>query len=155
MEQYGAKWSKMETRIRFIGFKFSTIDENGRIIVPSIFRENIKTSVFFAVPGFSNMLHLYPEESFNKLEDKISKLESEEDRKNITDYIYSNSVMIKKDSQWRISVPAHLLEHASIEHAIKIVGGNDKLDIWNPKLHEEYNKSLLSLGSNSFKKIGL
>ena len=155
MEKNGLNWSFMETKIRFIGFKFVNIEENGRISIPSTYRSITNAKIFFIVPGSNKTLHIYPEESFLKLEEKISKLESEEDRKIITDYIYSNAVSIKRDSMWRISIPQHLIDYASLKETVKIVGGNDKLDIWDPKNHENYNKSLLTEGSITFKKIGI
>jgi len=155
MVKNGVNWRNMETRIRFIGFKFVNMEENGRISIPSVYREASEAKVFFIVPGSNKVLHIYPEESFVKLEDKISRLESEEDRKIITDYIYSNAVSIKRDAMWRISIPQHLIEYASLKETVKIVGGNDKLDVWDPKYHDDYNRSLLSEGSATFKKIGI
>jgi len=149
------RWSYMEKRIRLIGFKTVNLDEKGRIIIPTAFTESIHTGNFVMVPGFNTVLHLYPEESFKRLENKIESLESEEDKKYITDFIYSNSVEIKADSQWRINIPDHLLSYAKIKESVKIVGGNDKLDIWNTELHEKYNDSLRTLGESSFKKVGL
>ncbi|HAF08070.1 MAG: hypothetical protein QME48_04910 [bacterium] len=155
MVKNGKKWSTMETKLRFIGFKIVNIEENGRIIIPSVFRENLASKIFFVIPGREKVLHVYPELSFLKLEEKIEKLESEEEKSIIINTIFANSRKVARDSLWRISIPQQLLDHANLKNEVKIVGAKDKLDFWNPDIHEEFNRKLLSEKIDLFKKVGL
>lgn len=155
MVKNGKKWRIMDIKFRFIGSKLVNIEENGRIIIPSVFRENLTSKFFYIIPGREKVLHVYPEISFLKLEEKIDKLESEEEKSIIINTIFANSRKVARDSVWRISIPQNLLDHAQLKNEVKIVGVKDKLDFWNPSIHEEFNKKLLTEKIDLFKKVGL
>ncbi|HSR18381.1 MAG TPA: division/cell wall cluster transcriptional repressor MraZ, partial [Ignavibacteriaceae bacterium] len=44
------------------------------------------------------------------------------------------------DSQSRILIPQNLLDYAKIEKEVLILGALKKIEVWNPKLYEEYLK---------------
>ena len=46
----------------------------------------------------------------------------------------------KLDSQSRILVPQNLIEYAKIEKEVLILGALKKIEVWNPKIFEEYLK---------------
>ena len=45
------------------------------------------------------------------------------------------------DSQNRILIPPQLMEYAGLQKEIVMLGLMDKMEIWNPKTKEEYDKS--------------
>jgi MraZ protein len=44
----------------------------------------------------------------------------------------------KMDSQSRILVPQLLIDYAQIEKEVLIIGALRKIEVWNPKVYEEY-----------------
>ena len=42
------------------------------------------------------------------------------------------------DSQARILIPQPLIEYAKIEKEVLILGALKKIEVWNPKIYEEY-----------------
>ena len=42
------------------------------------------------------------------------------------------------DVQSRILVPSPLIEYAKIEKEVLILGALKKIEVWNPKVYEEY-----------------
>ncbi len=45
------------------------------------------------------------------------------------------------DSQSRILIPQKLLEYAKIEKEVIILGALKKIEVWNPKVYEDYLNS--------------
>jgi MraZ protein len=44
------------------------------------------------------------------------------------------------DSQSRILVPQMLIEYANIEKEVLIIGALRKIEVWNPKIYNDYLK---------------
>jgi MraZ protein len=44
------------------------------------------------------------------------------------------------DSQSRILVPQMLIDYAKIEKEVLIIGALRKVEVWNPKIYDEYLK---------------
>ena len=45
------------------------------------------------------------------------------------------------DAQFRITIPKDLLQFASIESEVLILGVLERIELWNPSLYKEYQKS--------------
>ena len=44
------------------------------------------------------------------------------------------------DSQGRLLIPKNLLTFAEIEREVLVLGAYKKIEVWNPKVYEEYRK---------------
>jgi MraZ protein len=44
------------------------------------------------------------------------------------------------DSQSRILIPQMLIEYANIEKDVLIIGALRKIEVWNPKIYDDYLK---------------
>jgi MraZ protein len=42
------------------------------------------------------------------------------------------------DGQSRITIPKELLQYAGIEDQVLILGVLERIEVWNPKVHDEY-----------------
>ncbi|MFO8061743.1 MAG: hypothetical protein R6U31_02325 [bacterium] len=145
----------MESKYSFKG-KFSfKIDSKGRIIIPSKMRKQLDTKKFTLIPSYKNHLILFPDRSFEDFENRIRQSLSEEEKKIVIGYIYSNAEDIHSDSQGRIILPSQLLEHASINDEILIVGAMDRIELWNPSQFNSYMKDVVKEHAQTLKSIGL
>jgi MraZ protein len=122
----------------FSGKYYYTVDLKGRIIVPSPFRKIISahynTKLYVANALFDNCLHIYPQEEWNNLEEKVRSLpRMDRDVKLFKRKVIASAAECELDRQGRILVPAALREDADINGDIVIVGQIEKIEMWNRK----------------------
>jgi MraZ protein len=122
----------------FSGKYYYTVDPKGRIIIPSPFRRIISahynTKLYVTNALFDSCLHIYPQEEWNKLEDKVRALpKMDKDIKLFKRRVIASATECELDKQGRILIPAALREDAGINGDIAIVGQIEKIELWNRK----------------------
>lgn len=129
----------------FQGHTVISLDEKGRIIIPSKFRKHIlpeANGIMHVTLGRDNCLWLYPSYEWNKLLNVIDSLnpflKSEIAMKRQMMF-YADECLI--DSQHRILIPNTLLLKVEIKKEILLIGQLDKIELWNPVAYEKYLKS--------------
>lgn len=123
----------------FFGNYSHSLDNKGRMVVPSRFRQQIgENAKVYIIEGFEGCLSIYPEAHFLKLMEKLNSYEytSMNDRQYIRN-IYASIVELEVDSHNRISIPKATLEYYKINPDVKIVGVGDHFEIWNETEFEE------------------
>ncbi len=118
-----------------------SIDDKGRLIVPSRLREKLGT-VFYLAPGVKNNLTLYPMEAWNVLRERAAALTTTQAA--AMDVFFASSYKCEPDKQWRFQLPPDLREYAKIDRDIVITGNNDRAQIWSAHLWAEKTKSELT-----------
>ena len=123
----GEKWGiKM-----FMGEYHHSIDEKGRIIIPSKFRDNLGEKII-VTRGLENCLFLYPEHSWNKIVDKLSTLPfTKKDARNFSRFFLSGATVVEFDKQGRINIATPLISYANLKKECVVVGVGDRLEIWS------------------------
>jgi len=92
--------------------------------------------------GFEKCLFVYPIDEWNKLESNLRNLSSyDPQHRRFIRAILELAQESQIDSQARISIPPELREYASIQNEVRIIGTLDKIELWNPKIYEEYKNS--------------
>jgi MraZ protein len=91
--------------------------------------------------GTATCIDVYPLDQWNQFEEKLLGLNpfKPNDAKFIR-MILQFASEDKLDSQSRILIPQFLLEYAKIEKEVLILGALKKIELWNPKVFEEYLK---------------
>jgi len=122
----------------FTGKYYYTVDPKGRIIIPSPLRKIIfdhyNTKLFVANALFDRCLHIYPQEEWSKLEEKVRSLpKMDRDIKLFNRKVIASATECELDKQGRILIPAALREDANINGDIVIVGQIEKIELWNKK----------------------
>lgn len=118
------------------------MDSKGRIAIPAKLRRHMTAEAndtFVTTRGLSNCIDCYPLDEWQKIEEKLLSLNSflpDDARfiRMISQYA-SDDVM---DVQSRIMIPATLISYAKIEKEVLIIGALKKIEIWNPKVYEDY-----------------
>lgn len=117
------------------------IDAKGRVFVPAKMRE-IFGETFVAAVVMEPCVSLYTLDGWNAMLEKLEQLPMSKSRQ-LLRYLSSNAADVQVDSQGRILLPKHLLEHAKLEKEALIIGaGANRAEIWNPALYEETVGSL-------------
>lgn len=122
----------------FTGKYYYTVDPKGRIIIPSPLRKIIfdhyNTKLFITNALFDHCLHIYPQEEWSRLEEKVRSLpKMDKDIKLFNRRVIASATESEIDNQGRILVPAALREDAGINGDIVIVGQLEKIELWNKK----------------------
>ncbi|MDP2207947.1 MAG: division/cell wall cluster transcriptional repressor MraZ [Bacteroidota bacterium] len=125
-------------------YKYS-VDSKGRLNIPSKLRKQLTDDIkdhFVIMRGFDKCLFVYPINIWADVEAEFIKLSAynSEDRQ-LERTIYANLSEVELDSQARISIPPDLREYAQIDSDALIIGIRNRIEIWNPKIYEEYISS--------------
>lgn len=112
------------------------IDAKGRIFVPAKMRE-ILGDTFVVAAVMEPCVSLYTLDGWNAMLQKLEELPMTKSRP-LLRYLSSNAADVQVDSQGRILLPKHLLEHAQlVKEALVIGAGAGRAEIWNPTLYEQ------------------
>lgn len=115
----------------FMGEYHHTIDEKGRIIIPSKFRNELGDK-FIITRGLENCLFLYPESAWNKIVDKLNSLPfTKKDARNFSRFFLSGATTVEFDKQGRINITSPLVGYANLKKECVVVGVGDRLEIWS------------------------
>jgi MraZ protein len=82
---------------------------------------------------------VYPQDEWAKVEDSIRSLSpSIPQHRFFVRTLLQWAVDGQLDSQARLSIPQDLLKFAAIENEVLIIGVLERIELWNPKIYEEY-----------------
>jgi transcriptional regulator MraZ len=128
----------------FRGHFTYSIDSKGRISIPAKLRKHVSpeaNDTFIMTTGTGMCIDIYPLDQWQKVEEKLLELNAfdPEDAKFIR-MISHNAADDTLDAQSRILIPQPLIEYAKIEKEVLILGALKKIEVWNPKVYDEYIK---------------
>ena len=137
-----------------IGEYHHNIDEKGRLIIPSKFREEIGNS-FVVTKGLDGCLFVYSLCEWEKIVNKLKKLPfTKKDARTFSRFFLSSATVCEFDKQGRINLVNSLIEYADLKKECAVIGVNDRLEIWAldkfNSLMEEKTLELDSIAENLF-----
>lgn len=119
-----------------------SIDSKGRIAIPAKLRKHVAADAndtFVMSRGLSNCIDLYPLDEWQRIEEKLLQLNSfQPDDARFIRMFVQYATEDTMDGQSRILIPSLLIEYAKIEKEVLILGALKKIEVWNPKVYEEY-----------------
>jgi len=121
-----------------------SIDSKGRISIPAKLRRYVSAEAndtFVMTRGTTTCIDIYPLDQWSLIEEKLNNLNQfKPDDIRFTRTILLFASEDSLDSQSRILIPQNLIEYAKIEKEVLIIGALKKIEVWNPKIFEEYLK---------------
>ena len=112
------------------------IDAKGRIFVPAKMRE-VLGDTFVVAAVMEPCISLYTLDGWNAMLQKLEELPMTKSRP-LLRYLSSNAADVQVDSQGRVLLPKHLLEHAQLQKEALVIGaGAGRAEIWNPATYDE------------------
>jgi len=140
--------------IGLIGRYDHTIDSNGRLSIPSKFREYLMThsegTVIMTMAHVHSCVVAYPLPEWKIITERASQIDqvgaSSKDfikRKDFLRLFYSRAAECPLDKSGRILIPAHLREHATLDKDTVLVGCVNALEIWNLNKWQEKEAAVL------------
>lgn len=131
-----------------------SIDDKGRMIIPSKFRNELGES-FIVTRGLENCLFVYSNLEWEKITTKLNKLPfTKKDARNFNRFFLSGAIEVELDKQGRINISNPLATYASLEKDVVIIGVGDRLEIWAKdrweNFFEQNSDTLSDIAENLF-----
>ncbi|MDO4551899.1 MAG: division/cell wall cluster transcriptional repressor MraZ [Bacillota bacterium] len=122
----------------FIGEYQNSIDEKGRIIVPTKLREELGYR-FVMTKGLDRCITVYPMKEWEKLQEKLSTLPvSSKEARAFIRFLTGGAAECEMDKQGRVVVPPHLRTYAVLEKDAVTVGATTRVEVWSRAMWETY-----------------
>ena len=114
----------------FVGTFEHSLDDKGRVVLPSTFRDQLVGKGFLS--QWDRCLGLWTEDGFadvaRRLTEKIREgLAPQEAMRAFA----ANAHEVRPDSQGRITIPQRLREFAHLERDAVVIGAVDRIEIWD------------------------
>ncbi|PIZ54368.1 cell division/cell wall cluster transcriptional repressor MraZ [Candidatus Uhrbacteria bacterium CG_4_9_14_0_8_um_filter_41_16] len=138
----------------FIGEYKHSIDEKGRVAIPTKFRGDLVHGAV-VTRGLDASLFLLPLEEWGKLAEKLSSLPlGQANSRAFARLMLAGAMDVKLDKQGRFIVPEYLRSYAGLKKKAVIVGMNTRLEIWDEDTWEEYRKKTEEGAVDIAEKLG-
>lgn len=143
----------------FIGEYHHSIDDKGRLIIPSKFREELG-SKFIITRGIENCLFVYSLESWEKIVNKLETLPfTKKDARAFIRFFLSGASEAEFDKQGRINITSPLISYANITKECIVIGTGDRLEIWSEESWNDFftsaRDSMSDIAENLFESVNL
>ena len=115
----------------FMGEYHHNIDDKGRLIIPSKFRDDLGDK-FIVTRGLEECLFVYSKDEWNKIITKLNELPfTSKAARTFMRMFLSGATECELDKNGRINISIPLTNYASLEKECVIIGVNDRLEIWS------------------------
>lgn len=122
----------------FLGLYEHTIDDKGRFVVPSGFRDDLNEGLVIT-RGEQRYLNIFPLAKWNALIQNIQALPvyTQPRPANLRRLILAYAVKTTPDNHGRVRIPDHLREFAHINGEAVLAGVGDHIELWAPDLWQQ------------------
>lgn len=118
----------------FYGQYRHSIDEKGRVSIPSAFRYLLmgQRGSFFVNRGFEGCIIAYPEEKWDGVVQMVKSIPlDDENTRWFKRQFFSAAKEVSTDQQGRVLLPQFLKDYAKIATDVVVVGVADYVEIWD------------------------
>ena len=141
----------------FYGEFAHSIDNKGRLILPSKIREVAKANFvekFYVTRGLDKCLFMFSEEEWKAVEQKFKTMSfTKTDARKFNRLYFSGAVEVVADKQGRILLPAYLKDFAGIKRDVVIIGVSNRVEIWAKDQWQEFYRSNLESFEETAEKL--
>ena len=133
----GTLWKKVGD-IMLMGEYHHNIDDKGRLVIPTKFREEIGDT-FVIARGIEKCIYAYSNAEWEKLVAKLNTLPfTKKDARTFTRSFFSGAAVCEFDKSGRINITSPLVSYAGLTKECVIIGVNDRLEIWSEDAFNEF-----------------
>ena len=135
--QGGKQWEQLETAMyTFSGWFEHTVDEKGRVSIPSSFREKLSVNhdeKLFATRSLSGpCIEIFPASEWQRLLERVGTLsQSEPAVIHFRRRFISAAAEVSVDRSGRVLLPQGLRSQLGIGREVMIAGNIEKLEVWD------------------------
>jgi MraZ protein len=126
----------------FLGEYQRSLDNKGRIFIPTKFRENLSKGIAIISKGYDEKcLFLYSCENWEELVKRITSLPVSKINQEFSRWFFKSAHEEVIDGQGRIKIDKNLIEYAGLNKDIVMVGVSTRAEIWSAEIWESYSRS--------------
>jgi MraZ protein len=130
------------TRQVFTGEYRHTVDDKGRLAIPSRFRAQLEGGAVVS-RWIDGCLAIHTRRGWEALEEKVAALPiTDQAARLFQRSIFAGALEAEIDKQGRVLVPAYLRAEAGLEGEALVVGIRDHAEIWAPARWAEYRRAM-------------
>ena len=135
-----------------------TLDDKKRLALPKRVRELLgEPATLFVTPGPYQTLWLYTKSELERLAEKLDQAPATDAEARVFRRLYfAQTESVDVDKAGRILVPERLMQFASLEHEVVLLGVRDHLELWEANRWQQYvaqNASRFdAVAENAFRK---
>jgi MraZ protein len=119
----------------FFGRYQHTLDDKGRLILPSEFRTALEDGAFIGqFPG--GCLAIYTPERFNEVSEDISQSAKDggtEAAVHASRVFFASAQSVTPDKQGRVPVASYLRDWAHLDREVIVTGQQKRIELWSPQ----------------------
>lgn len=132
-----------------------TLDAKGRVILPSVFREQLQEGLVITA-WLDNCLTVLPNHGWERVLANLRNLRSTDRReRQFVRMMMSSAHPDELDRQGRVTIPARLREYATLARDVTVVGADDRLELWDTARWEEYRDQGMAEFANTDESFDL
>jgi len=134
----------------FIGQYEHSVDEKGRVAIPSKFRNTFKDGAV-VTKGLDGCLFIFAKERWHKMAKSIGELPyTKSSARVFARLVLASAVEVEFDNQGRILVAGYLREYASLKKQAVIAGLYDRVEVWSK---ESWKKEMSKIDKEAGKVV--
>ncbi len=115
----------------FIGEHAHSIDEKGRLQIPSRFRSAFAPGAV-VTRGLDGCLFIYTLTEWQKLAEKLQNMPlSQSDARKFSRLMLAGAVDVQLDKQGRVILPSYLRQFAGLKSSVVVAGLYNRLEVWD------------------------
>ena len=140
----------------FQGESDHSLDDKGRLIVPSRFRLNLGER-FIMTKGIGGCIFVYTIPAYTALSDTLNN-QRQLDEHTMRLQRFFTSTEVSADTQGRVAIPGKLRDWAKIgdQGEVVIVGTGNRIEIWSRQAWDHYNDDLTdAMITESAREVGI
>ncbi|MEU1973377.1 division/cell wall cluster transcriptional repressor MraZ [Microbacterium sp. NPDC019599] len=124
-----------------LGTHTPKLDEKGRVILPSKFRDDLGGGVV-VTRGQERCLYVFSTVEFERVYERIREAPlTNKQARDFQRMFLSGASAEKPDSQNRVTIPPHLRTYAGLERDLVVTGVGAHAEIWNADAWNAYAES--------------
>lgn len=134
----------------FQGETAITIDDKGRMAVPTAYRDLIAREcggrlVFTYNPFEPGSLYLYPQPVWERVRDQVNALPRTQRTSRVFQLkLVGAAAFVEPDANGRISIPASQRSAVGIEKRAVLLGMGDKFELWSEQAHHAQIRQVIT-----------
>ncbi len=118
----------------FLGEYFHSLDEKGRVVLPSGFRRSLEDGCVVA-KGQDGQLLLFPPDEFQKRADEVTQRTQNRSGRRFSRTVFSGADFQGLDKSGRVLLKPELRRYARLNPTeVVVIGVYDHVEIWNKDL---------------------
>jgi len=138
----------------FIGEYQHSLDEKGRIAIPTKFRRELERGAV-VTRGLDHCLVIYTAEEWEKLATRLANLPmASSNTRAFARLMLAGAMDVSIDAQGRVNVPDYLRSYAALGKKVVLAGLYNRLEVWDQVKWGEFKAKSELASSDIAEKLG-